>query len=143
MDRRGKACGLDEFSPELLRSCAPGVANSLSFIFNRSFRECQVPTALETALIVPVHKGGSKSLLSNYRPSALLSVVSKLIEKIVHQRLEQFLQPVLSSKQSGFRKGDGAHLQLTRLVQEWSLAIDSGYMVGAAFFDIKKAFDRV
>ena len=139
----GKAGGLDDLSPKLLRRCSPGVANSLSFIFKRSFRECQVPTALETALIVPVHKGGSKSLLPNYRPIALLSVVSKLIEKVVHQWLEQFLQPVLGSKQSGFKKGDGAHLQLARLIQEWSLAIDSGYMVGVVFFDIKKAFDRV
>ena len=90
----GKACGLDNLSPELLRRCYPGVANSLSFIFNRSFRECQVPTAWKTALVVPVHKGGSKSLCD--RPIALLSVVSKLIEKIVHQRLEQFLQLFLS-----------------------------------------------
>ena len=70
-----------------------------------------------------------------------MSVVSKLIEKIIHQRLEQLLQP--GGKQSGFRKGDGAHLQLTRLVQQWFLAIDSGYMVGVVFFDFKKAFDRV
>ena len=111
----------------------------MSFIFNGSFRDCQVPTAWKTALIVPVHKGGSKSLLSNYRPIALLNVVSKLIKKIVHQRLEQFLQPVLSSKQSGFKKGDGVHLQLARLLQEWSLAIGSGYMVGVVFFDIKIA----
>ena len=86
--KRGKACGLDNLSPELLRRCAPGVANRLSFVFNRSFRECRVPIAWKTALVVPVHKGRSKSLLSNYRPIALLSVASKLIEKIVHQRLE-------------------------------------------------------
>ena len=78
----GKACGLDDLSPEQLLRCDPGVANSLPCIFNRSFRECQVPTAWKTALIVPVNKGGSKSSLSNYRPIAFLIVVSKLIEKI-------------------------------------------------------------
>ena len=73
----GKACGLDDLSPQLLRRCASGVADSLSFISNRSFRECQAPIAWKTALIVPVHKGGWKSLLSNYRALALLSIVSK------------------------------------------------------------------
>ena len=94
------------------------------------------------ALVVPVHKSGAKSNPSNYRPIALLSIVCKVMEKLVH-RLSTFLEPVLSEKQSGFKRKDWTHMQLIRLIQEWSTAMDDAHLVGVVFFDIKKAFDRV
>ena len=54
-----------------------------------------------------------------------------------------FLQPVISCKQSGFRKQDSTEFQLTRLVQHWSTAMDSSQVFSVLFLDIKKAFDCV
>ena len=130
----GKAPGLDELPPKLLSACAPGIAGSLCDLFNRSFDESTVPSDWKMALVVPVYKGGSRSTPSNYRPIALLSIVSKVMEKIVFRRLHTFLSPVLSSKQSGFRKKDSTNLQLIRLIQEWSAALDSSRLVGVVFF---------
>ena len=141
--KAGKAPGKDSITPELLSKCASGIANSLSLLFNRSFSECRIPRDWKEALVVPIHKGGSRTIPTNYRPIALLSVVSKVLEKIVHRRLSMFLQPVLSCKQSGFRKQDSTEFQLTRLVQHWSTAMDRSQFVGVLFLDIKKAFDRV
>ena len=141
--KAGKAPGKDSITPELLSKCASGIANSLSLLFNRSFSECRIPRDWKEALVVPIHKGGSRTIPTNYRPIALLSVVSKVLEKIVHRRLSMFLQPVLSCKQSGFRKQDSTEFQLTRLVQHWSTAMDRSQFVGVIFLDIKKAFDRV
>ena len=112
-------------------------------LFNRSFRKGSVPSEWKMALVVPIHKGGSKASPTNYRPFALLSIVSKVMEKIVSKRLYTFLSPILSSKQSGCRKKDNTTSQLVRLVQEWSTAIDSAHLLEVVFFDIKKAFDRV
>ena len=92
---------------------------------------------------MPIHKGGSKSSPSIYHPIALLSIVSNVAEKTVHCHLSNFLQPVLTSKQSGFKKKDSTNMQLTRQVQDWSTALDDSNFVGVVFFDIKKAFDRV
>ena len=61
----------------------------------------------------------------------------------MHRRLNAFLEPVLSMKQSGLKKKDGTEMQLIRLIQEWSSALDDSHLVGVVFFDIKKAFDRV
>ena len=141
--KAGKAPGKDSITPELLSKCASGIANSLSLLFNRSFSECRIPSDWKEALVVPIHKGGPRTIPTNYRPIALLSVVSKVLEKIVHRRLSMFLQPVLSCKQSGFRKQDSTEFQLTRLVQHWSTAMDRSQFVGVLFLDIKKAFDRV
>ena len=65
------------------------------------------------------------------------------MEKIVHKRLNAFLEPLLSKKQSGFRRKDGTSPQLIRLVQEWSTSLDASDLVGIIFFDFRKAFDRV
>ena len=139
----GKAPGLDGLPPKLLSLCARGISVSLCALFNRSFSEGCIPSAWKEALVVPVHKGGPRSCPSNYRPIALLSLVSKTMEKIVLKRLSAFLGPLLTPKQSGFRRGDGTSPQLIHLVQEWSVALDSAHLVGVVFFDFKKAFDRV
>ena len=83
---------------------------------------------------MPVHKSGSKNSPSNYRPIALLSIVSKAMKKIVLKRLTAFLDPLLSSKQSGFWCKDGTSQRLLCLVQEWSVALDSSQLVDVIFF---------
>ena len=138
-----KAAGIDHIPASLLRFCARGIACSLTCLFNRSFELAQFPKSWKIALVVPIHKKGSLSDPGNYRPIALLPIVSKIIERLVHDKMSVFLTPWLSNKQSGFRKGDGTVPQLARITQEWSQLIDQSAYVGALFFDLKKAFDRV
>ena len=64
-----------------------------------------VPKLLKVAKVIPVFKCGDSHLPRNYRPISLLSVFSKLLEKVMHKRLYCFLQPnVLYKYQFGFRK---------------------------------------
>ena len=88
-------------------------------------------------------KRGDRLNPSNYRPISLLPVVSKVCERVAYNKLSRFLSPFLSQCQSGFRKGDSTTFQLIRLVQTWIDTIDRSECVGAVFFDLKKAFDRV
>ena len=139
----GKAPGLDDTPPLLLSNCAKGIANSLCLLFNRSFAEGAVPDDWKEALVIPVFKKGDKAIPASYRPIALLPIVSKVLEKVVLAKLSKFIDPQLFSHQSGFRRHDGTHFQLVRLVQEWSTSLDAGQYTGVVFFDIQKAFDRV
>ena len=86
------------------------------------------------AVVVPVFKKGSNHLITNYRPIYLFNIVSKVQERIVFNKLYKLLSPILAAHQSGFKKNDGTHLQLSRLVQEWSEATDSSNYVAAVFF---------
>ncbi len=138
-----KSAGCDDIPPRLLRICAGGISSSLASLFNRSFSESKVPAEWKKARVVPVFKRGDKSLPTNYRPISLLCVISKVQERIVYNKVLRFLNPFLSVKQSGFRKADGAELQLLRLVQQWSEILDKSCYVGAVFFDLRKAFDKV
>ena len=140
---RRKAPGMDGVTTHLLKECASGIAVSLSDLFNRSFAEQRFPAAWKDALVVPAFKRGDRSSLTNYRPIALLSSVGKVCERIVYNKLDRFFSTYLSDQQSGFRQQDGTSLQLVRLVQQWSDALNDSQHVGIVFFDLRKAFDRV
>ena len=133
-----KAPGWDGIITDLLRLCATGIAESLATLFNRSFSDGVFPAAWKLALVTPVFKKGCMARPNNYRPIALLSVVGKVCEKIVYKKLYHFVSPILSDNQSGFRRKDGTAHQLTRLVHEWSQALDKDQYVGTVFFDLKK-----
>ena len=79
----------------------------MSALFNISFLSGIFPDKLKIAKILPVSKKGSKLECSNFRPISLLSNLNKIIEKLTHKRLTEFLneQKILYCKQYGFRKG--------------------------------------
>ena len=108
----GKAPGPDGLPPLLLIECAKGISPSLASLFNRSFSLGKVPSEWKRAHIFPVFKGWDKSVSTNYRPVSLLNIVGKVQERLVYDKLYRFLGPVLSSRQSGFRKKDGTEFQL-------------------------------
>ena len=112
-------------------------------LFNRSFELSEFPTAWKEAMVIPIFKKGSHTDPGNYRPIALLPIISKVLERIVHDKLSSFLQTWLHDSQSGFKKGDGTVPQLLRLCQEWSRHVDNSAYVGILFFYLRKAFDRV
>ena len=56
-------------------------------IISNSFSSGIFPDALKICKVVPIHKGGSKDELNNYRPISLLSIFDKIIEKLMHKRL--------------------------------------------------------
>ena len=69
-----------------------GFTNILAKIIDKSFRDGVFPDQLKTARVVPVHKGGSKSDVENYRPISLLASFSKVYEKLMHYRILLFLE---------------------------------------------------
>lgn len=75
--------GTDGVGSEVLKNCMYGLLAPLGILFNLSVTEGVFPNLLKTAIIVPVFKSGLQSELSNYRPIAILLVISKLLELIV------------------------------------------------------------
>ena len=75
----------------MVKIALPSIANILSYIFNNSFLQGKFPNKLKYASITPIHKGGSKLLLNNYRPISILPLFSKVLEKIMQERLVSYL----------------------------------------------------
>ncbi|KAI8496775.1 hypothetical protein Bbelb_254300 [Branchiostoma belcheri] len=139
----GKSAGHDKITPRLLRLVADPISVPLTRLYNKSLLLGQVPTEWKKANVTPIHKAGNRHLTNNYRPISLLSTVSKVLETLVNKRLTAHVNRILTDNQSGFRPLDNTTLQLTRLVEEWTDAMDKGEIVGCVFLDLRKAFDKV
>ena len=88
-------------------------------IFNASFLTGIVPDRFKLARVIPVFKKGSQVSLSNYRPISLLSIFNKLLEKLVFNRLSNYLEKkeLIYSKQFGFRSHHSTVQYLVLLIK--------------------------
>ena len=103
------------------------------------------PDIFKTANIIPLFKKEDSMLFSNYRPVSLLCTLSKLLEKIVYNRVIDFLKEhdILFKYQFGFRQGYSTYLALTVLVDKLVKSLENRDYVVGVFLDFSKAFDTV
>ena len=71
-----------------------------------------VATGLEKSVFTPIPKKGNAKECSNYHTIALISHASKVMLKILHARLQQYVNCELPDVQAGFRKGRGTRDQI-------------------------------
>lgn len=140
-----KSCGPDGISPIVLKNCAPELAPVLVRLFRHSYSTGVVPNSWKTALVHPIPKKGDGSDPGNYRPIAITSLLSKIMESIINRQLLQYLDEhqLLDDRQYGFRRGRSAGDLLVYLTHRWAEAVESKGEALAVSLDIAKAFDRV
>lgn len=139
------APGHDNIHSKTLKQITGHILTPLLHIINKSLNTGIFPSHCKQAIIVPVFKKGSRSLLSNYRPISMLPTISKLIEKSVKLKLDIFLElnNIISSRQFGFRRHWGtedATLDLTSYIYD---ELNKNNKVLACFLDISKAYDSI
>ena len=137
--------GPDGISSHMLRNRAFSISSSLHKLFNPSLSSGHFPTEWKSSNITPVYKSGNKNLVSNYRPISLLPIPSKVLERIVHNRLLCHLitNSILSPRQFGFRPRSSTQKALLLATHDWQRYLDLGLSSAALFLDMSKAFDKV
>ena len=101
-----KASGPDCIPVVVLKSCEPELSHILAKLFNNCLKESCFPDCWKVSLVVPVSKNvGKRSTTKNYNPVSLLSVVSKVFEKLVNNRIVDHLEKcgLFTDFQYGFR----------------------------------------
>ena len=100
-----KSPGSDKIPAKFFKLGAPALANILSVLINECYATGKFPQTLKIVRVTPIPKGGSKETHSNYRPISIISVISKLIEKLTYNRLIKFIdkKKILNCSQFGFR----------------------------------------
>ena len=143
--KRHKSTGVNTLPPGMLKDVAPVIAPALAYIINLSLRTGQVPNEWKIAQVLPLHKGGNKDDFNNYRPISILPVLSKILEKAVHQQLMEYLETnnLLSDLQFGYRRKRSTYLATVLLTDSIRRAGDEGKLTGAVFLDLSKAFDTL
>ena len=140
-----KGSGPASIPLNMLKSALDLIVVPLCHIINTSFNTGVFPEMLKIAKVLPLHKSGSTLDKNNFRPISLLSIFDKIIEKIMHKRLYEFLEfhNILFENQFGFRKKNSTVYALMEITEKIKETIDSGKFGCGIFIDLKKAFDTV
>ena len=141
------APGPDGMTGELLTNCVSVISEPLAALFTKSLTEGSVPTLLKRAAVVPIYKGGDRSLPSNYRPVSLTPILMKVMEKIVRGNIVTFLTEnnLFNPSQHGFMKGRSCLSALLSVYDELinNLSNCQPSCIDMIYLDFAKAFDKV
>ena len=142
-----KAHGHDDISIRMIKICDKSLLKPLIILFENSIKSSCYPDIWKRSNIIPVHKKNDKQLVNNYRPISLLSIFGKTFEKIIFNKIYNFLleKNLLNSNQCVFRPSDSCINQLLAITHEIFEAFDCNpsLEIRSVFLDISKAFDKV
>ena len=141
-----KASGPDCIPVVVLKNCEPELSYILAELFNKCLKESCFPDCSKVSSVVPVFMiVGKRSTAKNYRPVSLVSVVSKVFEKLVNNGIVDHLEKhgLFSDFQYGFRSSRSNADLLTVVSDKIARAFNRSRATRAVALDISKAFGRV
>ena len=140
-----KATGLDDIPSRFVRDSASVIACPLTHVINLSIIQGVVPDDLKSARVVPLFKKNDKTEVGNYRPVSILSIISKVFERVVYDQVEAYLdqKKLLYKFQSCFRSRFSTDTCLIHLTDFIKFQMDKGHYVGMVLLDLQKPFDTV
>lgn len=141
-----KSPGLDLITPKMIIELPYCAVCVICQLFNAITRLGHFPERWKKSIIIMIPKlGKDQTVPSSYRPISLLSCLSKLFEKCLMTRINQFLNlhNIIPSHQFGFRQNHGTIEQVNRITSEIRGAFENREYCTAIFLDVAQAFDRV
>lgn len=135
--------GDDEIPTSLIKHCIYEIKHVLCYIINNSMKFGIFPSQLKLALIKPLYKKGSPSMMSNYRPISILPSFSKLFELVLCSRLVHYMEvnDLFSKSQHGYLRGRSTTTAIYQFIQTIIDNLESKNLVLGMFLDLSKAYD--
>ena len=139
---KNKSVGPDCVSGEILKLVGEAMTPYLARLLEITMNNGTLPGDWKKATVVPIHKGGDRSLVTNYRPVSLTSVVCKQMEHVIASYLRQVWDKNdwLYEGQHGFRLGYLCESQVITLCQDIADSLDNRDKINTIIIDFSKAF---
>lgn len=141
-----KAPGMDNIPNVAIKNLPKKAVLLITNLYNIMIRnQFCVPTFKISKIVLFPKPGKDPAFPQNYRPISLLSGFSKLFERVLLKRLEDFSTSnnLLMDEQFGFRRKHSTTHQLVRVAEQISESFNSKYVTAGVFLDIAQAFDKV
>ena len=143
--KTNKSPGYDEVSFNIVGKCFGELNDPLKYLFGLSLKDGVFPDHLKIAKVTPLFKSGDPANISNYRPISVLPCFSKILERIMYNRLYKYMTEnnLLYPKQFGFRNGHSTDHAIAQLVDQIHESFEKDQYTLGVFIDLSKAFDTV
>ena len=143
--KSNKSPGYDGISYNVIKKSFGNLFEPLKYLFNLSIEKGVFPDDLKIARVTPIYKGEGSSDVSNYRPISLLPCFPKILERIMYNRLYNYLieNNILYSKQFGFQNCNSTDNAVVQSVDQIIESIENNKYTLHVFIDLSKAFDTV
>ena len=137
---KNKASGIDNIPPIVLKHCAYALVLPIHHLFTISVNSGTMPAEWEMHKIVAVYKSGDNTSVKNYCPISLLCVVSKVLERLIYDKIINSVSNCITQYQFGFQRNASTQQQLLIYFNQ---LITSNEEIDTIYIDFRKAFDSV
>lgn len=134
-----------DLNSRIIKESCHIISEPLTILINRCFVEGNFPDIFKLTKVLPLFKKGDNTSCDNYRPISIVPIFSKIIENLIKDRLNNYLQQnaLLSRSQFGFRKNSSTVHAVSEIVEKIVEGLEGGEQVAATLCDLSKAFDCV
>ena len=115
-----KSPDCDDISFNVINNVSEFTVEPLCYTFSNSFAQGIFPEEIKIARITPIYKGGGKENVVNYRPISVLPCFSKILERIMYNRVYLYMTEnnLLYNKQFGLQKGHSTDHGIVQLADQ-------------------------
>ena len=138
--KTNKSSGYDDISADVVKRVSDEIFGFLKYYFNISLAKGVFPDKLKIVWVTLIFKKGKNTLVTNYRPISFLPCFSKLLERIMYNRL---YNNILYQKQFGFQNAHSTEHAILQLVNQITDAFSQGKCILGIFIDLSEALDKL
>ena len=138
-----KATGYNLIPPCAVKQSADVLCYPLSTLVNYVLDTGKIPQQWKLGEVVPVYKNNCGLNKSNYRPLTILPSLSKVFERLMHDRVSPHFENIFYKYVFAYRKHHGCDATLLSLTEQWKKELDNHKIIGLVSMDLSKAFDTL
>ena len=143
--KNSKSCGVDTIDTYTIKLMVDEILPAVTHIVNLSIQQAVFPSLYKIAKVIPLHKKADPLLPQNYRPVAILCILSKVIERVIFLQIVNFMNSndLFHPNHHGFRAHHSPTSAMVQMYDTWVQAVDKGDLTGVCMLDMSAAFDVV
>ena len=139
------AFGLDQIDTSIIKLIKTEILPAVTHVINLSISTRKFPTAWKKSKVVPLHKKEDPLNPKNYRPVAIVPILSKILERVIFNQVIEYLNTnnLLHPSHHAYRAEHNTTTALIQMYDGWLQAVESGELAGVCMLDMSAAFDLV
>ena len=136
---------MDNIDTYILKLVVDEILPAMTHVINLSIQQSVFPSTWKVAKVIPLFKKGDSLEPKNYRPVAILVIMSKVLERIIFQQVIEYMDSfkLLNPNHHGFRSHHSTSTAMIQMYDTWVEAVDRGELAGVCMLDMSAAFDVV